>query len=232
MLRLLALFVVFCVVSIAGLGYLYKSSYPFVLASEEARRSLEVTDEQMSELKSAALSSDMIAFGIMGAVLAGGFAALLGKATQTSKRPIGLVAGAVLGLGAGALGAMAGHWFVESPPFDINDPMLYSFVRWILILGGVAGAAGLATALVGNFQKDAANAVIGALIGLFAAAAIYALASGSMTTAEQKNKILPHHFDNQLLIIVASFTCIGLGIISQLYRNPPKLPEQPSAAST
>ena len=196
-----------------------RSTYPYVLASEEARKSVEVTVSQMKELRSAELSSDMIAFGIFSALLCGVLASCLGVSKNVSGRFGGLVIGLVLGAIAGAGMGWIGHWLELNPAFEIEDPTVYSMVRWCIMLLPVAIAAGIATSISTKSFNQIAHAVVGAIMGAVAAAMIYAIVAGTFTTMESRSKILPFHDANRMLIIAASMFCIGVGIVLQLHRK-------------
>ena len=196
-----------------------RSTYPFVLASKEARKSVEVTVSQMKELRSAELSSDMIAFGIFSALLCGVSAACFSISKNVSGRLVGLAIGLFLGATAGAGTGWLGHWLELNPAFDIKDPIVYSVVRWSIMLLPVAIAAGIATSISTRSLNQIVHSVIGATVGAMAAAMIYAVVAGTLTTMEARSKILPFYDANRILIIAASMFCIGTGIVLQLHRK-------------
>ncbi len=197
----------------------YSSNYPFVLASEEARKSVEVTPAQMLELRSAELSSDMIAYGIFSALLCGALAACCSVSKNARGQILGLLVGLALGAGAGAGMGWIGHWLELSPAFVISDPMIYSVVRWSIMLLPVAIAAGIATSISTGSMNELGHSVIGAILGAVSAAAIYSVVAGTFTTIEARSKILPFHDANRILMVAASIFCIGFGIILQLHRK-------------
>ncbi len=198
---------------------IYSTSYPFVLASEEARKSLEVTPSQMLELRSAELSSDMIAYGIFSALMCGALAACCSRSENTAGQLLGLAIGLVVGAIAGAGMGWIGHWLELSPAFVISDPMIYSVVRWSIMLLPVAIAAGIATSISTFSPNEIGHAVMGAILGAVSAAAVYSVVAGSVTTIEARSKILPFHDANRVLIVAASIFCMGVGIILQLHRK-------------
>ena len=65
---------------------LISQAYPFVLASEEARTSIEVTAEQKEELDGALFASDLIAFGIFGSALCMVIASIRSASVDASAR--------------------------------------------------------------------------------------------------------------------------------------------------
>lgn len=196
-----------------------RSTYPFVLASEKARKSVEVTVSQMKELRSAELASDMIAFGIFSALMCGVLAACLGVSKSVMGKLVGLAIGLVLGAVAGAGMGWIGHWLELNPAFEIRDPMIYSVVRWSIMLLPVAIAAGFVIAIASKSFNQIAHVVIGAVLGSVVAAMIYAAVAGTFTTMEARSKIMPFHDANRILIIAASMFCIGTGIVLQLPRK-------------
>lgn len=206
----------------ASLTGLLHFTYPFVLASEEARKSIAVTPEQQAELASATLASDMIAFAIFGGSLCAFLALLLGIAPKGATRGIG--AGAGLGLGAitGAAAAWLGHWIELNPAFEMPDPMVYIVVRWVIMLAAVGIAAGVAVALASNHLRNVVNMAIGGLLGVAASAITYGLLSGVVTTPEGRHKILPFHDANRVMLFASVFAFVGLGILLQFRASPTK----------
>ncbi len=198
---------------------IYSTNYPFVLASEEARKSLEVTPAQMKELRSAELSSDMIAYGIFSTLMCGAIAACCSLSKNTAGQLLGLVIGLVFGASAGAGMGWIGHWLELNPAFVISDPMIYSVVRWSIMLLPVAIAAGIATSISTGSLNELGHAVLGAILGAVSAAAVYSVVAGALTTIEARSKILPFHDANRIWIVAASVSCIGAGIILQLHRK-------------
>jgi hypothetical protein len=231
MLSKLAILLVFSILVTAGLGYLFQKTYPFVLASEKTRLSVEVTEEQSLELRAAAQSSDMITFSIVSTVLCVGCAAVFGRSESFNDRLVGMLFGAGLGASTGALAGWIGYWFQYNPAIVIQDPMVYSFARWVAMLVPTGLAAGLSTAIAGRIRLDTANAIIGSLLGVVAAAAVYASTSGSFTTVESRHKIFPHHMENRFLIIASIVVCIGAGIVTQVYRKEKSKPSDRPAQS-
>ena len=217
--KMLALLAIATAVSTLMVFGAIRFTYPYMLASEEARKSIEVSVSQMKELRSAELSSDMIAFGIFSALLCGVLASCLGVSKNVSGRFGSLVIGLVLGAIAGAGMGWIGHWLELNPAFEISDPTVYTVVRWCIMLLPVAIAAGIATSISTKSFNQIAHSVIGALLGAVGAAMIYAVVAGTFTTIESRSKVLPFHDANRILIISASTFCIGIGIFLQLHRK-------------
>jgi hypothetical protein len=215
MLRNLVLLIALTALISIGLGLLFEKVYPFVLASETARTSIVVTPEQTLELKAAARASDMIAFAIFSAVTCGVIAVCLGKHTNQNRRWVGLGLGVALGIVAGASAGWIGHWFEENPALDFEDPMIYSLVRWAVMLAPMGIAVGIASSDFGHWQSQLFHLIVGALIGVMAASVIYAFLSGLATVLEGKPKIFPHFLSNRILIMSSTIFCVGLGIITQ-----------------
>ncbi|MCU0715671.1 MAG: hypothetical protein MUD03_06045 [Pirellula sp.] len=200
----------------ASLTGLLHYTYPFVLASEEARKSIAVTPEQQAELASATLASDLIAFAIFGGSLCATLALLLGTASQGAAKGIGAAAGLGLGAITGAAAAWLGHWIELNPAFEMSDPMVYIVVRWVLMLAAVGIAAGFAVALASNKLSNIVNIAIGGLLGVAASAITYGLLSGVITTPEGRHKILPFHDTNRVMLFASAFAFVGIGILLQL----------------
>lgn len=223
----LVLFVSFSILASAGLLWFYQTFHPLVLASEEARKSVEVSIEQLNELNAAERLSDMISFALLGGVLSGGLA-LLSATTESMSQFFGLFTGLVLGAVAGAAAGFIGHWFDDAPYIQISDPMMYSCLRWVLMLFFIPFAVAIACAVGGDFKKNFVGALVGAFIGVLSAAFLYAILSGMVTTVEGRNKIFPHHFSNRVLIVVATIFCTVSGVLWQSTRST-KMPPSPSA---
>jgi hypothetical protein len=217
MLRNLVILIAVTVLISIGLGLLFERAYPFVLASETARTSIVVTPEQTLELKAAARASDMIAFAIFAAVACGAIAVCLGKHTNQNRRWMGLGIGVALGIVAGASAGWIGHWFEAHPDLDFEDPMIYSLVRWAVMLAPLGIAVGIASSDFGHWRSQLFHLIVGALIGIMAASVIYALLSGMATVLEGKTKIFPHFLSNRILIMATTVFCVGLGIITQAH---------------
>lgn len=215
--RSLPVLLVYTLLATCGLGLLFQSAYPFVLASETARKSVEVSKEQLIELNGAELKSDMIAFALLSAVLCGGLASLLVKAEKVSRRIVGLGMGILLGALVGAGVGWLGHWFEAHPSIDIQDTMLYFCLRWSIMLVPIAIATAFLCSLIGGTTTNLLNSIIGGILGAVVASAIYAVLSGMVTTVEGRHKVLPFFLGNRILIIASSIFCIGAGIAWQLH---------------
>lgn len=198
-----------------GLTFLLQKTYPYVLASEEARKSVEVTPAQQAELNGVDRSNDMIAFAIIGAVTCG----LLPLAIATKRDPKTSGLGIGSGLVLGALGGMAagwlGHWIEDSPLFDFGDLMTHTLIRWILMLTPVAIAFGVANGLADGKTQSIGKGIVGGILGIVVASAIYAFLAGVISTPEGRNKILPFYDANRAIIIAAVVVCMGLGVLLQ-----------------
>ncbi len=216
MIRSFVMLVVLTLLVSFGLGYLFQSAYPFVLASETARKSVEVSEEQMAELKGAALASDRIAFAIIGALLCGTLPLVVSGPSSSTKKIAGAGVGLLLGGGLGAVAGWFGHWFYANPSIEIADAMMYFLLRWTLMLLPLAIAAAISSTLASGNIKLIPHSLVGAVLGAVAASALYSVLSGTVTTIEGREKILPFFFGNRVLILAATCFCIGAGILLQL----------------
>lgn len=221
--RLVVLFVLGAL-AVAGIGMLYKNAYPFVLASEEARTALTVTEELTQELKAATYASDLIAFGIIGSVISAIIALSCSSRSTKTRKVVGTVAGAVIGFAAGCAGAAAGHWYTENVQWQL-DPLVQWTLRWVLILFPIALASAVATALAGDFRRDLVNALAGAIVGSVASAAAFAVLHGLITPSENFSMVLPAFSANRFLIIASAIFGIGLGILWQVKTPKSAAPE-------
>jgi hypothetical protein len=219
MIRSLALLVVLTAAAVFSLHGVFSNHYPFVLASEEARKSLEVTTAQMKELRGAELLSDMIAYAAFSALLCGALAACCSAARNGLEQIVGLVVGMVGGAVAGAVTGFLGHWLELSPGFAIDDPMIYAIVRWSIMLLPIAIAAGLATAISTKSAGKIGITIVGSVIGSVVAAMIYSMSVGTFTTIESRSKILPFHDANRMMLVGVCVFCIGAGTVLQLHRK-------------
>lgn len=196
------------------------STYPYVQASEEARKSIMVTQEQRNELIAAAKTNDMIAFGLVGSLLC--IAVAFGSAKPAQAVP-GAALGLVLGGGAGIAAAWLGYWFYNHPSIDIKDSTMHHFLRCLLMFLPLAVAAGLSVVVARRQFVDVGTSILGALLGVVATSAIYAMLSGLISTVEGSDKIFPHFLTNRFLIVLGSMICIGAG--SALLLNKSKKAE-------
>lgn len=213
--RRFALMVFFGLVATAALSLLFAQAYQFVLASEEARTAVVVTEELGRELYAATYASDLIAFAILGAVLSAVMALACSTRSSTQQKAAGAGVGLVLGAAGGALGAMLGHWYVLNMQWQL-DPMVQWALRWALVLLPIAIAAALATAAAGNFRRDIGNAVSGAIVGTMIAAVVFALLHGIVAQTENFSVVMPAFIPNRVLIVAAAVLGIGTGLVWQV----------------
>lgn len=219
MIRPLAFLLALTAASVFALHALYINHYPFVLASEVARKSLEVTPAQMQELRAAELASDMIAYAIFAALLCGALAACCSASEKVSGQMLGLVVGLAGGAVSGAATGWLGHWLELNPWFAIADPMIYAIVRWSIMLMPIAIVAGLATSISVCSGYKIGNTIVGSVVGAVIAAMIYAMSVGTFTIIESRSKILPFHDANRMMLVGFSVFCIGAGTLFQLHRK-------------
>jgi uncharacterized membrane protein len=190
-------------------------AYPFVLASKVARESIEVTQEQLTELKGATFASDRIAYAIFGAVIASLLALTFAKAEPWTKRLPALGAGAVLGALAGFLSGMLAHWFLNNPTLYVQDTMVHIFLMVSVLMLPIAIAIGLSTGMVSKSATDIVGATIAASLGALGAALLYAVLNGTVTEQEQRHMIMPGHSFNRILLIALTVLSIGAALVIQ-----------------
>jgi hypothetical protein len=211
----LALLLVASAIATVGLLFLYKSTYPYVLASEEARASTMVTEAQSAELSAATRSSDMIGYGILGALLCSvvAFVTSLGKplSAWVPGLLLGLVCGALFGAAAGWLG----HWFESKPAFSFDDIMMHVLVRSFVMFLPLTIVCGAVAALSYRSGKAIGSGIGGAVMGLVGVVALYAVLSGTLTQAEGRHKIFPAWESNRGLLLGSMFSLIGVGVLMQ-----------------
>lgn len=203
------------VAAIAGVAYclLIESAYPFVLASTEARASLEVTDAQRKELNEALWASNAIAFSIFGAVVCatvGTFVELAPK--TTGHRLLTILLGCILGgIGGLAMGVI-GHQYHESLESVIEDPMVHVFTRLATMFLPVAVAVGLTAVFASKQKADLVNGIVGAFLGGLLTAIVYGVSSGLLTRLEIVAAIMPGNSENRYLLFVTA--CLSIGVIA------------------
>ncbi len=207
MVRHLALTVVSSLLLTAALTYFYGSTYPYVLASEEARASIVVTESQLVELKAATHSSDRIAYAILGAVVCT-VMPLLVSVGQPIKRQL---IGAVSGIAAACLG----HWFDNHPSITFSQDSMHVLVRWIVMLVPIAIACGIAVGIAYSSPKTIVARIVGAVVGVVIAGGLYGFLAGIVTIAEEKHKIFPFHPSNRAMIIGSVLCFVGLVMLLQ-----------------
>lgn len=190
-------------------------AYPFVLANEEARASLTVTAEQQWAIDAAKGASDTISYMIFGGLACLIIISVAWYAFRPS-HSIGfltMLISILVGVIAGALGGAIGNWIRMSPSFHLEDPMMYQFARLMLLMSPLAASTGFMT---GNFPKERAaqsTHIVGALIGLALALAIYSLLLGAVTPIEGRELVLPNYLANRLLLMSLVTIGIGTGIL-------------------
>lgn len=215
MVRHFGLTIVSTLLLTAALTYFYGSTYPFVLASEEARTSVVVTESQLVELKAATRSSDQIAFAILGAVACTVMPLLVSVGQPIKKQLIGAAVGLPLGAFAGLAAAYLGHWFDNHPSININEASMHVLIRWIVMLVPMAIACGIAVGVTYSSAKSIVARIVGAIVGVVIVGGLYGFLSGLVTTAEEKHKIFPFHLGNRAMIIGGILSFIGFVMLLQ-----------------
>jgi hypothetical protein len=213
-----------CVVAVLAstlFGLIVQSGYPFVLASAEARASLEVTAEQLAELKSARLASDCVAFAMMGGLLAASVlsARLLTRASDRLGEGLVPVAIAILiGLVGGVVGAILATWFDESVD-SVNDPMTRSSLRTLLLLVPPAVAVAIGVAICEKLIAKIPDILLAALVGVVIALGLNLILHGTLTTFEASPPLMPERGSNRLLLAFALLVPATLTLTYALLRS-------------
>lgn len=202
----------------AGFVYYCESKYPFVLASEAARTSLMVSEAQLTELNQATMQSDMIVFAVVGAAFSAILALVLSKPAKSIQRIMGAFFGLVAGAILGALGGWIGHQFLN-PALGEMEISIYQCLRMLGIMIPIGIAASLAVGVGGQMKTDFGKALVGAILGIVAAALAYSVLSGLVTTVENRHKVFPHHMPNRLLMLTGTAIAVAVGMAIQLYRK-------------
>ncbi len=192
-------------------------------ASVETRQSLEVTEAQTAELIASRIKSDLITFGVIGALLAALAGSGAAPGTTLQQRGLGGAIGIVIG---GIFGAMAGYLgnLHDANVAFPSDPTFYWVGRWALLFGLMGVAAGIAAGITAG-KRLASDAVVGSLIGAGIAILLYCFLSGSITPNESHENVLPGHSGNRLLMLLDLFVVIPTLIAVQLLRSRARITE-------
>ena len=208
--------------ALVSFGYCISLSFahPFVLASPEARASIEVTAEQRAELRSAQFSSEVLACSLYGLLLCAVVAIVNSHPSNLKHRALSLSAGCLLGAFSGALMGLIGHGFHDSFVALLADPMVHLFLRLSARLLPVAIAVGMTTAFAGYSKAIITNALVGSVLGAVLSALLYGIMAGLVTPLENVANIFPAHVQNRYLLFVTSFLAIGALDLIQVARSP------------
>ncbi len=213
---------------------LMHASYPWVLASEEARKSLEVTKEQRDELDAALKNSDRIALSIIGVAICCTLCA--GYVASPSRAAYAIPAAVVGGAIAGALSCEIGYWFHGNFVERVADPMVHVVARLGLMFIPICIAAGATAVTASGLKSDFTSAAAGGLLGTVTAAALYVVLSGVVTPLELVRDIMPGHSINRSLLIVLFIPAICSLALRQSWQDARKLSNmtgpQPTSPST
>jgi hypothetical protein len=208
--------------ALVSIGYclLLSFAHPFVLASPEARASVEVTESQRTELLSAKFASEIIGFSVFGLLLGAVIAIVSSHPSSVKHRAMTLLVGSLLGALGGALMGWIGYVFHDSLIAILPDPMVHVFVRLSAMLLPVAMAVGLTTALGCSSKAVILNAFMGSVIGAMLSALVYGILAGVVTPLENVANIFPAHMQNRYLLFVTAFLAIGAVDLIQAARTP------------
>lgn len=202
-------------------GLIVQSGYPFVLASAEARASLEVTAEQLAELKSARLASDCVAFAMMGGLLAASVLSTRQLTRASGHFGDGLVAVAIailIGLVGGVVGAILATWFDESVD-AVNDPMTRSTLRTLLLLVPPAIGVAIGVAIGEKLIAKLPDILLAALVGVVIALGLSLILHGTLTTFEASPPLMPERGSNRLLLTFGFLVPTTLALTLALLRS-------------
>ncbi|MCA9194464.1 MAG: hypothetical protein KDB03_21990 [Planctomycetales bacterium] len=206
-----------------------ENKFPFVNASEDARSSLNVSQEERDELNTETYSNSIVAFSILGAIT-GAVAAAAGHAYPASG---GLVKGLVFGVCLGAVGGAGtgavAHWYQSSVVLEM-DSSLHMIFRLCAASIPLGIGAGIAAALSGKFKRDLANSLAGGLIGILLASVAYGMLNGSVTRLEPEQNIFPVFFENRLSLTIGFIFVTGLLVLMQNSRAATPTKEMAAAA--
>lgn len=208
------------IVSLLGcaiFAWVIQTGYPFILASAEARASLEVTAEQLSELKATRLRSDCIAFGILGALLG----ATLGlpecivggaQSRRLSRRLVGVAGLLAGGFLSGGLGAVAATWFEESVE-GFEDPTMQFIVRNTLLMLPPAVVAAVTYVWLFGSRTTITELIVGAIVGVGLSTLAIVMLHGTATPFEARPPLMPDKPENRVLLAAAFLIGTGMALL-------------------
>ena len=194
-----------------------KSGYPFVLASAEARASLEVSTEQLAELKSARYASDAITFGIVGAVLVA-ISMLANRFSRSGKLPatrswlndlLLLLFGAGLGFVAGAAGGWLGNSFEDGNSWNL-DTTTRLMLRSVIVMLPAAVVGALAIFMLERNLKRVGDLLLGSILGVGLTLLLTAVLHGNLTTFEARPPVFPDQPTNRFMFPTVFLLCTSL----------------------
>ena len=211
MIKSLIAFAVCASIAVPTLWYTVVASYKMdKFASEAARTSLEVTEEQSAELNQSALRSDAIVFAAWGAALAACIALCCAGARNLPFRFVGVVVGLLVGAGAGWATANLGFWFDHAVKFEPTTT--YWAKKWGLMYLPIAGAVSISAIAAGNL-KNAVDCIVGAVVGSCLAVFVYCILLGLVTPLEGHDAGFPGTDENRLVFLIGSFLLVGGGTL-------------------
>jgi hypothetical protein len=226
-----SLFAIISVIVALGFCGILHVGYPFVLASEQARTSLEVTQEQRDELDSALKSSDLRAFAIFGAMIC----VVTGLGFMNGANPVQLATvvgtGIVLGGVSGWMMGLIGYWFHQNLIDSLSDVMVHVVARLFVMFIPIALAVGLVAAVATRNGRNFGSAFGGAVLAAIVAAAGYGVLSGVITPLELVRDIMPAHEVNRVLLFMLAFPAICGLAFRQVWQDSKKAAEPKVAAA-
>lgn len=225
MLRFAIVIVLALVASLASWLILNQTYAYDAFASEEAKTSLEVTEEQTLELSASRRLSDMIAYGLFTGLLGLVCGGMLYGSSHQRNILGGLLAGLFIGIAAGALSGFLAHWHYNTMVLGA-DALVYWCIRWLLILTPIGLACGIAAKLAA--KSKGWDEVVGGVLGGCAAAILYSFFSGSLTTMEHPLEIFPAHSENRILAFALGSVCIAATIYFQQSRAAKNQSQEPA----
>jgi hypothetical protein len=217
MTRPLASWFLLCLLGAAIAWLVTKLGYPFVLASAEARASLEVTAEQLAELKSARYASDAIAFGVVGAILVA-ICMLTFRISRSVRLPekrtrlndlLLLLGGVGVGFLTGALGGWLGNSFEDGNSWNL-DTTSRIMIRSAIVMLPAALAGALGILMIERSSQRCGDAILGAILGVGLTLVVSAALHGNLTTFEARPPVFPDQPANRVLFPTAYLMCTTL----------------------
>lgn len=195
--------IVACIVATMAMWIVVEKTRPVFRTAAietEGKSKGGMTGEMMQEYRFEVLKCDMVSFGIWGAVMAG-FTGLAGNPAASS-RWRGLVAGLILGAGAGALGAYLGQTQEAMIEYQ-GASSTYWIFRWAAIMLPIAVAASIACSLSGSVTRQLVECLAGGMLGLVIGVTVFSLLHGVATPLEKPSNVYPGWAANRILAMLA-----------------------------
>ncbi len=213
MLHKFVLFLSAAVMSLALWGLLQKTHPVFgeekLLA--EGRQSGGMSAEMTVTYRSLLLKSDIISYGMWGAIL-GAFCGF-GAFGAGRHKFVGLGVGIAAGLACGAMAAYLGTIHESRNEYSGDSAAVYWMTRWAALILPIAAGAGLAAGIgAGGGGKRILDSIIAAVIGGTLSIVGLVILVGVVTPMERYELVFPAFYQTRLLAVFL----VNLAVVAML----------------